>query len=49
MGQECRFSVKYEVLLNIIEDGVTPTQRVKAYADYETLTSFEFVFIMHLT
>lgn len=42
------FSATCEVLLNIIEDGIIPTQRVEGYTPYKTLTSFEFVFIMHL-
>ncbi|XP_019183943.1 PREDICTED: zinc finger MYM-type protein 1-like [Ipomoea nil] len=42
------FSATCEVLLNIIEDGTTPTHRGDADAAYEVMTSFEFVFIMHL-
>ncbi|XP_073138007.1 uncharacterized protein [Henckelia pumila] len=42
------FSATCEVLLNIIEDGTTLAQRGDADAAYEVLTSFEFVFILHL-
>ncbi|KAL4290170.1 hypothetical protein GQ457_14G001000 [Hibiscus cannabinus] len=42
------FSATCEVLLNIIDDGATSTQRAVADATYEALTSFEFVFILHL-
>ena len=42
------FSTTCEVLLNIIEDGATLAQRGKADAAYEAMTSFEFVFILHL-
>ncbi|XP_019173025.1 PREDICTED: uncharacterized protein LOC109168456 [Ipomoea nil] len=42
------FSATCEVLLNIIEDETTPTHRGDADAAYEVMTSFEFVFIMHL-
>ncbi|XP_060966733.1 uncharacterized protein LOC133035065 [Cannabis sativa] len=42
------FSATCEVLLNIIEDGTTFAQRGDADATYESLTSFEFVFILHL-
>ena len=42
------FSVACEVLLNIIEDGATPAQRGEADVTYEAMTSFEFVFILHL-
>ncbi|KAJ8762728.1 hypothetical protein K2173_012220 [Erythroxylum novogranatense] len=42
------FSATCEVLLNIIEDGATSAQRGEADAAYEALTSFEFVFILHL-
>ncbi|XP_042400838.1 uncharacterized protein LOC121990842 [Zingiber officinale] len=42
------FSATCEVLLNIIDDGTTPAQRGDADAAYEVLTSFEFVFILHL-
>ncbi|XP_042388004.1 zinc finger MYM-type protein 1-like [Zingiber officinale] len=42
------FSATCEVLLNIIDDGTTPAQHGDADAAYEVLTSFEFVFILHL-
>nr|GME10607.1 zinc finger MYM-type protein 1-like [Ipomoea batatas]GME10639.1 zinc finger MYM-type protein 1-like [Ipomoea batatas] len=42
------FSATCEVLLNIIEDGTTHASRGDADTAYEVLTSFEFVFIMHL-
>ena len=42
------FSATCEVLLNIIEDGTTAAQRGDTDAAYEVLTSFEFVFILHL-
>ena len=42
------FSATCEVLLNIIEDRTTHAQRGDADAAYEVLTSFEFVFILHL-
>ncbi|XP_019179276.1 PREDICTED: zinc finger MYM-type protein 1-like [Ipomoea nil] len=42
------FSATCEVLLNIIENGTTYAHRGDADAAYEVLTSFEFVFIMHL-
>ncbi|XP_019161971.1 PREDICTED: uncharacterized protein LOC109158512 [Ipomoea nil] len=42
------FSATCEVLLNIIEDGITPTHCGDADAAYEVMTSFEFVFIMQL-
>ncbi|XP_073121656.1 uncharacterized protein [Henckelia pumila] len=42
------FSATCEVLLNIIDDENTPAQRGDADAAYEMLTSFEFVFILHL-
>lgn len=38
----------YEILLNIIEDRTTTSQRGDADVAYEMLTSYEFVFIMHL-
>ncbi|XP_028077598.1 zinc finger MYM-type protein 1-like [Camellia sinensis] len=37
-----------EVLLDIINEGTTFAQRGNADSAYETLTSFEFVFILHL-
>ncbi|XP_028062901.1 uncharacterized protein LOC114266212 [Camellia sinensis] len=42
------FSPICEVLLNIINEGTTSTQRGDADSAYKTLTSFEFVFILHL-
>ncbi|XP_050238057.1 uncharacterized protein LOC126687539 [Mercurialis annua] len=42
------FSATCEVLLNIIDDGTTSARRGDADAAYEVLTSFEFVFILHL-
>ena len=42
------FSSTYEVLLNIIEDGATPAHRGESDAAYEAITSFEFIFILHL-
>ncbi|XP_074339774.1 uncharacterized protein LOC141677662 [Apium graveolens] len=42
------YSATCEVLLNIIDDGVTPTQRGDADATYEALTSFKFVLILHI-
>lgn len=42
------YSATCEVLLNIIDDGVTSAQRGDADAAYEALTSFEFVLILHI-
>ncbi|XP_019160893.1 PREDICTED: zinc finger MYM-type protein 1-like [Ipomoea nil] len=42
------YSATCEVLLNIVEYGTTHAHRGDADAAYEVLTSFEFVFIMHL-
>ncbi|XP_060972539.1 uncharacterized protein LOC133038413 [Cannabis sativa] len=42
------FSATCEVLLNIIEDGTTHSQRGDADTAYEAVTSYEFVFILHL-
>lgn len=42
------FSATCEVLLNIIDDGTTHNQRGEAGSAYETMTSYYFVFIMHL-
>ncbi|XP_028112903.1 zinc finger MYM-type protein 1-like [Camellia sinensis] len=42
------FSPTCEVLLNIINEGTTSAQRGDADSAYETLTSFEFAFILHL-
>ena len=42
------FSATCEFLINIVEDGVTYPLRGDADATYEAITSFEFVFILHL-
>ncbi|ESR45194.1 hypothetical protein CICLE_v10003774mg [Citrus x clementina] len=42
------FSATCEVLINIVEDGVTYASRGDADATYEVITSFEFVFVLHL-
>ncbi|GMI85929.1 hypothetical protein like AT1G19260 [Hibiscus trionum] len=42
------FTATFKVLLNIIGDGATSAQRAEAYAAYEALTFFDFVFILHL-
>ncbi|KAH9742796.1 TTF-type domain-containing protein [Citrus sinensis] len=42
------FSATCEFLINIMEDGVTYPSRGDADATYEAITSFEFVFILHL-
>ncbi|KDO39165.1 hypothetical protein CISIN_1g0403351mg, partial [Citrus sinensis] len=42
------FSATCPVLLNIIEDGTTAFQRGDADATYEVMTTFEFVFILHM-
>ncbi|KAH9750577.1 TTF-type domain-containing protein [Citrus sinensis] len=42
------FSETCEVLINIMEDGVTYASRGDADAAYEVITSFEFVFVLHL-
>ena len=42
------FSATCEILLNIIKDGAAPAQLGEADAKYEVMTSFEFVFILHL-
>ncbi|KAH9657609.1 TTF-type domain-containing protein [Citrus sinensis] len=42
------FSATCSVLLNIIDDGTNAFQRGDADAAYEAMTSFEFVFILHL-
>ena len=42
------FSPTCEVLLKIIKKGSTSSRQVKADTTYETLTSFEFVFILYL-
>ena len=41
------FSATCTVLYSIIDDGTT-SQRAEAYAAYEALTTFEFIFILHL-
>jgi hypothetical protein len=43
-----KFSSTCVVLLKIIDDGGTYLQRGDADAAYESMTSFEFVFILHL-
>ena len=42
------FEATCSVLRNIIFDGVTYAQRGDANAVYDGITSFEFVFILHL-
>ena len=42
------FSPTCAVLINIIEDRTTLSQRGDADSAYEAMTSFEFVFILHL-
>ena len=42
------FSSTVEVLQNIIDDAIDGEHRAKAESAYEGLTSFEFVFILHL-
>ena len=42
------FSSTCAVLINIIVDGTTHSQRAEADFAYEALTSFEFVFILHM-
>ncbi|KAH9647563.1 TTF-type domain-containing protein [Citrus sinensis] len=42
------FNATCSVLLNIIEDGTNAFQRGDVDAAYEAMTSFEFVFILHL-
>ena len=42
------FSPTCAVLINIIEDGTTLSQRGDADSAYEAMTSFEFFFILHL-
>ena len=41
------FSATYEVLINIVEDGVTYASRADADAAYKAITSFKFVFVLH--
>ncbi|XP_028074479.1 zinc finger MYM-type protein 1-like [Camellia sinensis] len=42
------FSATYAVLRNIINDGSKSNQRAEADGVYDSITSFEFVFILHL-
>ena len=42
------FSGTCEILINIVEDGVTYASRGDANAAYGAITSFEFVFVLHL-
>ena len=42
------FSSTVEVLQNIIDDAIDGEHRAEAESTYEGLTSFEFVFILHL-
>ncbi|KAH9734251.1 TTF-type domain-containing protein [Citrus sinensis] len=42
------FSATCQVLINIVEDGVTYASRGDADAVYGAITSFEFVFVLHL-
>ena len=42
------FSATCEVLINIVEDRVTYALREDADASYEAITSFEFLFVLHL-
>ncbi|XP_062158828.1 uncharacterized protein LOC133866325 [Alnus glutinosa] len=42
------FSPACEVLLKIIDVGTTSSQRAEADSVYQVMTSFEFVFILHL-
>ena len=42
------FEATCSVLRNIISDGATYAQRGDADAAYDGITSFEFVFILHL-
>ena len=42
------FTSIVEVLLNIIDDASDGEHRAKAKSAYDGLTSFEFVFILHL-
>ena len=42
------FSSTVEVLQNIIDDAIDGEHRAEAESAYEGLTSFEFVFILHL-
>ncbi|XP_028077241.1 uncharacterized protein LOC114279217 [Camellia sinensis] len=42
------FSATCSILSNVINDGITSTQRVDADRVYDKITSFEFVFILQL-
>ncbi|XP_028056768.1 uncharacterized protein LOC114260775 [Camellia sinensis] len=42
------FSATRSVLSNVINDGATSTQRIDVDEVYDKITSFEFVFILHL-
>lgn len=42
------FSPTCEILLKIIKEGKTTSQREAAYSCYHAMISFEFVFILHL-
>ncbi|KAK2636220.1 hypothetical protein Ddye_031012 [Dipteronia dyeriana] len=42
------FGATCAILINIIEEGTTFSQRGEADATYEAMTSFEFIFILHL-
>ncbi|XP_028053489.1 uncharacterized protein LOC114257864 [Camellia sinensis] len=42
------FSATCSILSNVINDGTTSTQRADADGVYDKITSFEFVFILHL-
>ena len=42
------FSATYKVLINIADEGVTYASRGDADATYGAITSFEFVFVLHL-
>jgi hypothetical protein len=42
------FSPTCEVILKIIDVGTTSSQRAEADSVYQVMTSFEFVFILHL-
>ena len=42
------FEATCSVLKNIISDGATYAQRTNADVAYDRITSFEFVFVLHL-
>ena len=42
------FASTVEVLLNIIDDAIDGEHPAEVKSDYDGLTSFEFVFILHL-